>query len=134
MGIIMNISGIKLPEMLTDYFGHFKVVFAIVGMMVVGMGLKGCLHKEGIDRKFLATAFIAKFIFWPIAMLAVILFDRNFVGFLSADLYRVLFIFGIVPIAGNSVTLALLFGVPPEKILFWSLNIEIWNLFVIWIL
>ncbi len=114
-GIVMNISGVRLPEMLTGYFGHFKVVFAIVGMMVVGMGLKGCLQRDGVDIMFLTTSFIAKFVFWPIAMMAVILFDRTFVGFLSADMYRILFIFGIVPIAGNSVTLALLFDVPPGK-------------------
>ena len=118
LGIILNVSGVVLPEILTQYMGHFKVVFSILGMMVLGMGLVGCLRSEGVDRRFLTTSLIAKFVFWPIAMLAVILFDRAFTGLLNDDLYRVLFIFGIVPLAGNSVTLALLFNIPPEKAAF----------------
>jgi len=35
--------------------------------------------------------------------------------FLNEDLYKVMFLFSIVPLAGNTVTLAVLLNAKPEK-------------------
>lgn len=45
----------------------------------------------------------------------MIFIDKNFIGFLSEEIYRVMFLFSIVPLAGNTVTLAVLLKAKPEK-------------------
>jgi hypothetical protein len=118
LGILLNLSGAVLPEVLTSYLGQFKVAFSILGMMILGMGLEGCLRSDGIDRKFLSVSLTAKFVFWPLAIWALIVFDRNVTMLLNEELYRVMFLFAIVPLASNTVTLAVLLKGRPEKAAF----------------
>lgn len=121
----------ELPEVLDLFFGQFKVAFSILGMMVLGMGLVGQKRGEGIDLKFLSIALLAKFIFWPLAILGLILADRSFTHFFYEDLYRVLFLCAIVPLAGNTVTLAVLLNTRPEKAAFAVLLSTIISIFTI---
>ena len=115
LGIVLNGCGVALPEILDVYVAQFKVVFSVLGMMVLGMGLEGCLKSDGLDPRFLSISLIAKFLFWPAVILAIILFDRSVSQFLTDDLHRVMFLFAIVPLAGNTVTLAVLLNARPEK-------------------
>lgn len=48
-------------------------------------------------------------------MLVVINLDKNIFMFLNEDIYDVLFLMSIVPLAGNTVTLAILLKAKPEK-------------------
>lgn len=118
LAIVLNVTGVRLPEMLDVYFGQFKVAFSILGMMVLGMGFEGWNRSEGVDGKFLAISLGAKFVFWPAAILALIFFDRSVTTWLNEDLYKVMFLFAIVPLAGNTVTLAVLLKARPEKAAF----------------
>ena len=115
LGMVLNLFGVVLPETLALFFGQFKVAFSILGMMVLGMGLHGRKKGEGLDLKFLSIALGAKFLFWPLAIVGLILLDRSLTHFLHDDLYRVLFVCSIVPLAGNTVTLAVLLNARPEK-------------------
>jgi malate permease and related proteins len=45
----------------------------------------------------------------------LIFLDKNFIGFLNDEIYKVIFLFSIVPLAGNTVTLAILLKAKPEK-------------------
>ncbi len=118
LALILNLSDIKIPQVLDSYISQFKVAFSILGMMVLGMGFSGWKRNMGIDVKFLSISLIAKFIFWPLAILALIFIDRSFTRLLNDDLYKVMFLFAIVPLAGNTVTLAVLFKAQPEKAAF----------------
>ena len=83
---------------------------------MLGMGLIGLRNSEGnFDIKFMTITYVLKFIFWPLAMIGVIYLDKTFFMFLNEDLYKVLFLFAIVPLAGNTVTLAVLLNAKPEK-------------------
>ena len=117
IGIMFNLMGIKIPEELTTYTAQFKGAYGILGMMLMGMGLIGLNLKKGsdLDFKFISILFILKFIFWPLAILAVIYADKTIFMFLNDDLYKVMFLFSIVPLAGNTVTLAVLLNAKPEK-------------------
>lgn len=116
--LLLKVLGIGLPAPVALYAGQFKVVFSILGMMVIGMGLDGLRKGGGIDGKFLRIAFTAKHILWPLAILALILLDKNITHLLYDDVYKVMFVFSIVPLAGNTVTLAVLFNAKPEKAAF----------------
>jgi len=116
LGIILNIAGFEIPETISSYTGQFKGAYGILGMMMLGMGLIGLKGEpDNFDMKFISITFFLKFIFWPLAILGVIYLDKNFLYILNEDLYKVLFLFAIVPLAGNTVTLAVLLNAKPEK-------------------
>lgn len=114
LGLVFNISEIKLSESLLDYLDYFKGTYAILGMMMIGMGLKG-LRNVGIDKMFISFAFGIKFIVYPLCALFIIWIDSMMLHFFSPELYKVIFIFSIVPMAGNTVAVASLLKVHPEK-------------------
>ncbi len=115
IGITLNLMGIRLPEEITFYSDQFKSAYGILGMMMLGMGLQGFNKSEDLDFKFIRIAFFIKFIFWPVSILALIYVDKTFMHLLNDDLYKVLILFSIVPLAGNSVSLAVLLKAKPEK-------------------
>ena len=116
VGLICNLAGIAIPEEIVLYAAQFKVAYGILGMMMLGIGLVGLKgNDDNWDKKFIGIAFVLKFIFWPLSMILVIFLDKTFFNFLNEDLYKVLFLFSIVPLAGNSVTLAVLLNAKPEK-------------------
>lgn len=115
LGIICNLIGVQIPEAISANTGQFKGAYGILGMMMLGMGLIGLQRGSDLDAKFISITFILKFIFWPLAMLAVIYIDKTYIMFLNEDLYKVLFLFSIVPLAGNTVTLAVLLNAKPQK-------------------
>lgn len=115
LGVICNLIGVQIPEAIAAYTGQFKGAYGILGMMMLGMGLIGLQKGSDLDAKFISITFILKFIFWPLAILAVIYVDKEYFMFLNEDLYKVLFLFSIVPLAGNAVTLAVLLNAKPEK-------------------
>jgi len=47
--------------------------------------------------------------------LALIYLDKTMIQLLNDDLYKVLILFSIVPLAGNTVSLAVLLNAKPEK-------------------
>ncbi|BAK74471.1 AEC family transporter [Arcobacter sp. L] len=114
-GVSLNIVGVRTPDFLIPYFENLKWAYGILGMMMLGMGMKGFNLKEDLDKKYLKVAYFYKFIFWPGVILAIIIIDRNFIGFLNEEIYKVLFLFSVVPLAGNTVTLAVLLKARPEK-------------------
>jgi malate permease and related proteins len=115
LGVILNLLGVGIPAEVSSYTAQFKGAYGILGMMMLGMGLVGLKRGSDLDVKFISITFIMKFIFWPLAILGVIYLDRNFYMFLNEDLYKVMFLFSIVPLAGNTVTLAVLLNAKPEK-------------------
>ncbi len=116
-GLICNLMGVQIPDVISGYTDQFKGAYGILGMMLIGMGLVGLELKKGsdLDFKFFSILFILKFIFWPLAILGMIYLDKTMLGFLNEDLYRVMFLFSIVPLAGNAVSYAVLLNAKPEK-------------------
>jgi len=114
-GLTLNSLGVQIPEFIVPYFEVIKWIFGILGMMMLGMGMKGFNLQEDMDKKYIKIAYFFKFIFWPATILSIIFIDKNFFGFLSKDIYDVLFLFSIVPLAGNTITLAVLLNAKPQK-------------------
>jgi len=116
LGLFLNIIGLEIPEALSSYTSQFKGAYGILGMMMLGMGLLGLKgNEDNWDKKFITITFIIRFVFWPLSMLFFIYIDKTFLQILNNDLYKVLFLYSIVPLAGNSVTLAVLLNAKPEK-------------------
>lgn len=115
LGLVLNINGFELPQKVIPYFENLKWVYGILGMMMLGMGLKGFNLDEDFDKKYIKIAYFYKFFIWPLFMLVLIYLDKNIFMYLNSDIYDVLFMMSIVPLAGNTVTLAILLKAKPEK-------------------
>jgi predicted permease len=101
--------------MFVDYSNYLKGAYAILGMMLVGMGMEKIKTDNSLDKKFITYTLAIKFILWPTLILIFIFIDKNFIHFLNDGFYMVMFLFSIVPLAGNTVTVATLLNVKPEK-------------------
>lgn len=115
LGITLNLLGFKIPEVLHDYTNYIKGAYAILGMMLLGMGMEKIKTNNSFDAKFLFISLFVKFVLWPLLILLYIYLDRNFFHLLNDGLYMVMFLFSIVPLAANTVTIATLLHVKPEK-------------------
>ena len=115
LGLILNILGFKLPEMFLDYTNYLKGAYAILGMMLLGMGMEKIKMNNSFDKKFIFYTLFIKFIIWPTLIILFIYIDINFIHFLNKDFYLLMFIFSIVPLSANTVTVATLLDVKPEK-------------------
>lgn len=114
LGIFFNIAQIDLSTSLLAYLDYFKGAYAILGMMMIGMGLRGLEH-VGFDKVFMAFAFVLKFLVYPLAVLLIIWADSVYLHFFNSDLYKIMFLFAIPPMAGNTVAVASLLNVHPQK-------------------
>lgn len=116
-GIILNLYGVKLPEVFASYSSYLKGSYAILGMMLLGMGMEKIkLNSSFVDIKFISYAMFIKFVVWPASVLIFIYLDKHLFHYLNdSGLYMVMFLFSIVPLAGNTVTVATLLDVKPEK-------------------
>ncbi|MFC1770731.1 AEC family transporter [Candidatus Margulisiibacteriota bacterium] len=114
LGFLFNTLGIKLPSILFTTLSHFKGAYTVLGMMLLGMGLVyvGFHH---IDWKYMGLAFTAKFLVWPLVIGLLIFTDANFFNFYNPDIYKVMLIMSIVPLAINNVAFAIELKVHPEK-------------------
>lgn len=115
LAFTLNLLDISLPDSIAQYAGQFKIAFSILGMMLLGIGLKGFGSGSNVDKTFLKHALFAKHIVWPILVCCFIFLDKFTLNLLNDDLYKVMFVFSIVPLAGNTVTLAILLKAQPEK-------------------
>lgn len=115
LGILCNVQGVSLGHEVEVYLENFKSGYAILGMMMIGMGLSG-IKEVGFDGKFISVALFIKFVLYPVFMLGIIFLDVYFFQFLSVGIYQVMFLFSIVPMAGNSVAIATLFNIHPQKV------------------
>lgn len=114
VGLTLNLLNVKiLPEFIT-FMEFFKGAYAILGMMMVGMGLSTLKINE-IDIKFVFFTIFIKLVFWPIFIIFLIYLDKSFFHFFYKEVYQVLIIAAIVPMAANTVTLATLFKTKPEQ-------------------
>ncbi|WP_051663784.1 hypothetical protein [Campylobacter hyointestinalis] len=75
------------------------------------------IQEKGFDLKFVSISIFVKFIIWPTLICILIFLDAKFFGFFDKNLYIIFFILSIVPLAGNTVTIAALLNVWPAKML-----------------
>lgn len=113
-GILFNYLQIDLGDIVTTTIDSFKGAYTLLGMMIIGMGLSSVSVRQ-LDFTFLGITFFAKFIFWPVVMMTVIWLDSNFFQIYSQDIYNILIMMSIVPLASNTVAVATELNVKPGK-------------------
>jgi predicted permease len=113
-GLLLNSAGFELPQILVDFMVNVKGAFAVLGMMIIGLGLAS-LSRFQLDRAFLGMTFAAKFVAWPAVILIINGLDTLFFGVYSTLTHQALTLLSIVPMAANTVILSSLLKAHPEK-------------------
>ena len=114
LGILLNMSGVKIPSIFDDYVMSLKGTFAILGMMIIGLTLS-FMKGFKLDKQFIGMTFLSKFVVWPLVVMFVILVDYFILGFYGKDEHQALILLSIVPLAVNTVVMATLLDVQPSK-------------------
>lgn len=137
LALVLNVFGFSLPNIFESYSDYLKGAYSILGVMIVGMGLEKLKGNGAFDWSFISFALLIKFVVWPCAVLLFIYLDRNYFMLLDEGLYLLMFLFSIVPLAGNTVIVATVLKVKPEMMsitLFISILVGIIYIpFVMWL-
>lgn len=113
LGVMCNVMGWQ-PDFLEDFFVSMRGAYTVLGMMIIGLGLAGITHYK-LDWLFVALAFLAKFVAFPLIVLSLLALDAHVLHFLGEETYRPLVLLSIVPLAANTVVFATLLNAEPEK-------------------
>jgi malate permease and related proteins len=114
LGLLLNYCHIELGSVLSTSSQYFKLSYTLLGMMMIGMGLSN-FKFSNFDFKFIALCFVSKFLIWPSLMISIILFDQLFMQFFDPEIYKVFLMMSIMPLAANTVSVAIELDVHPEK-------------------
>ena len=114
-GCAMSLMGFKLPGFLAEFINNMKGAYSILGMVTIGLALSN-IRKFEFDFKFTGAAFASKFLFYPILFNIVILLDRFIFGMMDTSYYNALRLLCIAPLATNTIVLASLYKIYPEKV------------------
>jgi predicted permease len=115
LGCTLSLLGFELPDFLDEFVKNMKGAFSILGMVTIGLALSG-IKEFKLDFKFIGAAFASKFLFYPILFNIFILLDRYILGWLDPNYYNALQLLCIAPIATNTIVLASLYKIYPEKV------------------
>ena len=115
LGCIMNLSGFHLPDVFDDFVNNMKGAFSILGMVTIGLALAE-IKEFKLDLKFTSAAFASKFLFFPLLFNMFILMDRFIFGWFDINYYNALQLLCIAPMATNTIVLASLYKIYPEKV------------------
>ena len=114
-GCVMSLTGFQLPDFFDEFINNMKGAFSILGMVTIGLALSS-IKKFEFDIKFTSAAFISKFLFYPILFNIFILADRFIFGWLDVNYYNALQLLCVAPMATNTIVLASLYKIHPEKV------------------
>jgi len=114
LGIIFSLSNISTPPILDEFFINIRGTYIILGMMIIGLGISA-MQKFEFGIRFVSLAFLAKFILWPVVIIAITMLDANFIGFFTTEMHKSLILLSIVPLAANTVAIATLLNTHPDK-------------------
>ena len=114
-GCVLSLSGFQLPNFFDEFVSNMKGAFSILGMITIGLALSK-IKSFKIDIKFTGAAFASKFLFYPILFNLFILLDKFVLGWYDVNYYNALQILCIAPMATNTIVLATLYKIHPEKV------------------
>ncbi|MBI5134719.1 AEC family transporter [Candidatus Uhrbacteria bacterium] len=114
LGALFNFFRIPLGPDIVAAIGYFKGAYTLLGMMIVGMGL-ATVRWASVDMRFITLAFLAKFVAWPLLITLVILLDKLVIHAYTQEIFNVMMLLSVVPLAANAVAFATELKVHPEK-------------------
>ncbi len=114
LGLLVNFSGLPLPDVFFTYLDYFKGAYVICGMMIIGVALS-YVREFVFGPRFLSIVFAGKFIAWPFLALTVVSFDRAVTNLFDPEVHKLFMVLSIVPPAANIAAFATQLNLTPEK-------------------
>lgn len=114
LGVFFNVWDVSFGEIGRVTIAHFRGAYTLLGMMMIGMGLS-TLKSWKIDFKFVSLALAARSVAWPICVGILIALNKSVLHFYPDSFYPVMVLMGIVPLAANTVSVAVELRVHPDK-------------------
>lgn len=114
LGLLLSSFGLKMPENLEVVASYFTGTYAILGMMIIGLGISSIKNFQ-IDWKFISVFLSARFIAAPIITLSLIYLDANFFHMFDRSIHLAALLTSIVPPAANTVVFASIHHAHPEE-------------------
>jgi hypothetical protein len=114
LGLIANLSGFAMPDVMARYWTYASGAWVIIGMMLIGVALSKMDAFE-FDWRLMRWLFTAKFLVWPLGGFAFVLYDLHVLHAFDAVIHQMILIFTAVPLAGNLVAYAATLNLHPER-------------------
>ncbi|MDN5247839.1 MAG: AEC family transporter [Wolbachia endosymbiont of Tyrophagus putrescentiae] len=115
LGFTFSVFGIRIPTFLSDFMMNIRSTFITLGMMLLGVCIAQ-ITSFRIDWKLALTTIVAKYIFWPLFILGIVLLDKHVTGIYDESIYKALVLLGIIPVSGSSIILANILNYQPDKV------------------
>ncbi|WP_342631107.1 AEC family transporter [Marinobacter alkaliphilus] len=112
--VVLNLSGVSIPEAFVPLFDNLRGAYSILGMMIIGMGILSFRGLAG-NPVFTGLAFFGKFVSWPLLALAFWWLDAQVLGIYDLAVHQAIFLISITPIAANTVVIATLLDAAPRQ-------------------
>ncbi|WFW29477.1 MAG: AEC family transporter [Wolbachia endosymbiont of Menacanthus eurysternus] len=114
IGFSLRICNIQIPIFLMDTMVNVRSTFITLGMMLLGISIAQITNFK-IDWKLALATIIAKYIFWPIFVLGIVLIDKYITNIYDESIYKALILLAIIPVSGSSVILANILNYQPDR-------------------
>lgn len=114
IGLLWNVAGPELPQLFYNWWDKAMGAWVIIGMMLIGVALAKIEHFR-LNMPLVAWLFTVRFAVWPLVLMALIVADRTYFQLFDEQIYALLMIIGIVPLAGNVVAYAANLNVRPGE-------------------
>lgn len=113
-GVLLHYFGVPVPLQIEAVASYFTGTYAILGMMIIGLGLS-TIKKIEMDWKFVGMMLSARFIAAPVLTIGLIMLDVHYFGAFSREVHLAALLTSIVPPAANTVIFASIHNAHPEE-------------------
>lgn len=119
LGIVVQLLSFDIGQVYRDFVPNFRGAYVLLGSMLIGVALSE-LTRAHAEISTVVRSFVVRFVVWPAMMIAFILLDKAYFGLFDrrTDIYQVMFLMSIVPIAANTVAYATFLKSEPERAAF----------------
>jgi len=115
IGLLLNFIGASMPLMLTSMVENVRGAYTVLGMMVIGVGISQ-IKVEAASLRFASLALSGKFITWPLLALTLVSLDRRVFQVYSEQIHAFILLVSITPLAANTVVIASLLEIYPQRV------------------
>lgn len=119
LGVIAQAIHLNMGQVYRDFIPNFRGAYVLLGSMLIGVALSE-LTRAHAEVSVMARAFAVRFIAWPVAVIGLIVLDQAYWHVFQGrtDIYQVMFLMSVVPIAANTVAYATFLKAEPERAAF----------------
>jgi predicted permease len=114
LGFFLSIYDIQIPTFLTDVMMNIRSTFVTLRMVLFGVSIANIASFK-IDWKLALITITAKYVFWTLFVLGIVLLDKHVIGIYDESIYKALMLLAIIPVSGSSIILANILNYQPDK-------------------